>query len=117
MFFLENSQIVGSISKNPYIFKNYDVMEAHITVNGLPYPSEPVRMNFTTNKIDCMNAFRWFLDNVGILDNDCDVGISAAEYRSNLFMIPFDLSPRGVRYILELPLYKLLYMVNSLFLL
>ena len=50
MFFLENSQIVGSISKNPYIFKNYDVMEAHITVNGLPYPSEPVRMNFTPNK-------------------------------------------------------------------
>ena len=46
VFFLENSQIVGSITKNPYIFKNYDVMEAHITVNGLPYPSEPVRMNF-----------------------------------------------------------------------
>ena len=48
-----------------------------------------------------MNAFRWFLDNVGILDNNCDIGISAEEYRSNLFMIPFDLSPRGVRYILE----------------
>ena len=76
-------------------------MEAHITVNGFPYPSEPVRMNFTANKIDCMNAFRLFLDNVGILDNDCDIGISAEEYRSNLFMIPFDLSPRGVRYILE----------------
>ena len=96
MFFLENAQIVGSISKNPFVFKHYNIMEAHITVNGFPYPSEPIRTYFTPTRIDSMNAFRWFLDNVGILDNDCDIGISAEEFRSNLFMIPFDLLPRGV---------------------
>ena len=96
VFFLENAQIVGSISKNPFIFKHYNVMEAHITINGFPYPSEPIRSDFSAGRIDSMNAFRWFLDNVGILDNDCDIGITAEEFRSNLFMIPFDLSPRGV---------------------
>ena len=44
-----------------------------------------------------MAAYRWFLDNIGIGDNDCDVGISAEKYRTNLFTLPFDLSPRGVR--------------------
>lgn len=71
-------------------------MESYITINGFPYPSEPIRTNFTANKNDIMGAFRWFLDNVGILENDCDIGISVEEFKSNLFMIPFDLSPRGV---------------------
>ena len=36
-----------------------------------------------------------FLYFLGILDYDCDIGITAEEYSKNLFMIPFDLSPRG----------------------
>ena len=119
VFFLENSQIVGTINKNPFVFKNYDVSESHISISGFPYPSEPIRTNFTPNQMDVMPAFRWFLDNVGktnltlslystfkfirnfkkgISDNDCDIGVTASEYASNLFMIPFDLSPRGVRF-------------------
>ena len=96
VFFLENAQIVGSISKNPFIFKAYNVMDSHITVNGFPYPSEPIRTNFTTNKLDIMGAYRWMLDNIGLLENDSEIGITSNEYATNLFMLPFDLSPRGV---------------------
>ena len=65
MFFLENSQIVGTINKNPFVFRHFNVMETHVTIGGFPYPAEPIRTNFTANEEDVMPAFRWLLDNIG----------------------------------------------------
>ena len=71
-------------------------MEAYVMVDGLAYPFEPIKTDFTTDKIDVMPAFRHFMDNIGILDNDCDVGITVNKFRKNLFVMAFDLSPNGV---------------------
>ena len=39
--------------------------------------------------------YRWFLDNVGIADTDSDVGIPPDMFTKSMFMLPFDLTPRG----------------------
>lgn len=96
VLFLEEGQISGVVDKNLFVFKNYNVMESNVMVNGLSYPFEPIRTNVTANQIDVMAAYRFFLDNIGILDNDCDVGITAEKYRTNFYTMAFDLSPRGV---------------------
>ena len=97
VLFLEDGQISGAINKNPFIFTHQNVMESQILVNGFPYPMKPIETNFTENKINIMPAFRTFLDNIGISDNDSDVGITPNKYMSNMFVMAFDLSPTGVR--------------------
>ena len=97
VIFLEEGQLSGAIDKNPFVFKNYDVMESNCLINGFPYPFEPIKTNFTENNIIIMDAYKYFLDNIGIGDTDCEVGIDVTKYRTNLFAIPFDFSPRGVR--------------------
>ena len=97
VFFQEDGQISGAINKNPFIFTHQNVMESQILVNGFPYPMKPIETNFTENKINIMPAYRTFLDNIGVSDNDCDVGITPNKYMTNMFVMAFDLSPTGVR--------------------
>ena len=101
VFFLEDGQLLGALNKNPFILKNYNVMEANVMVDGLAHPFEPVRTDFTNGKIDVMPAFRHFMDNVGISDHDCDIGITVKKFRKNLFVMAFDLSPNGVRILIS----------------
>ncbi len=91
--FLENGQTSGLITKNPYAFVNRDLMEASVSISGYPYPAEPVKFDF--NRGNVMPGYRFFLDNIGVVDNDCDVGVSAEEYCSSYFIMPFDLTPLG----------------------
>ena len=70
-------------------------------VDGLAHPFEPVKTDFTNGKIDVMPVFRHFMDNVGISDHDCDIGITAKKFRKNLFVMAFDLSPNGVRILIS----------------
>ena len=72
-------------------------MESNCLINGFPYPFEPIKTNFTENNILIMDAYKWFLDNIGGGDTDCEVGIDVTKYRTNFFAMPFDFSPRGVR--------------------
>ena len=97
VFFQEDGQISGAINKNPFIFTHQNVMESQVFVNGFPYPMRATETNFTENKINIMPAFRTFLDNIGISDNDCDVGITPNKYMTNMFVMAYDLSPTGVR--------------------
>ena len=91
--FLENSQTMGAIDRNPFVFLNHDIMEASLNISGFPYPSEPVKYNFGEG--DIMPGYRWFLDNIGIGDSDTDIGMTAEQYTTSYFLLPFDLSPRG----------------------
>jgi hypothetical protein len=92
--FLDNTQIAGSVTKNPYAFLPYNIMEANVIVSGRSYPSEPIKYNFD-NDDGLMTAYRWFLDNIGISNSDTDIGITAEQYFANHFLLPFDLSARG----------------------
>ena len=68
-------------------------MSTHLTISGFSYPAESIKYNMTN--LEHMPGYRWFLDNIGIGAEDTDIGVSVEEYYKNLFLIPFDLSPRG----------------------
>ena len=53
----------GSIDKNPFNFKHFDIREASLVVNGVNEPVELYTLNVTTG--DKVNMFASFLDNTG----------------------------------------------------
>ena len=90
-FMLQNEQHMGAYDNNPFSLQHYGLSEIQLSMTGFPYPSEPLRFDFA--KSDVTHGYRWYLDNIGILDNDEEASVSALQYRSGFFMIPFDLSP------------------------
>ena len=83
--------------------------KSEVSINGLSYPSEFLETNYTPGSVQAMVAYRWFLDNIGITNTDTHIGISPEEFNKNCFMLPFDLTPRGVSlYLRKIP-YKIIF--------
>ena len=51
IFFLDNNQISGRINRNPYIFKNYDLMFANLVVSGYSFPNQALYFDFAKGDV------------------------------------------------------------------
>ena len=91
--FLNNDQISSSPLHDPQLWLNYGVSGASVTVNGYRHPASGIKYNHTTG--DLYNGYRWFMDKIGILSSNDDVGMDLTQYYKSGFMIPFDLTPRA----------------------
>ena len=80
----------GNLTKNPFNFKNLNISEALIVVNGVHEPSEPYKLDIT--KGDYSNLYSDFLLNTGIGNEDRDCGITEVDYTSGTFLLVFDRS-------------------------
>ena len=76
----------GSIRKNPFNFKHYDIKEASLVVNGVNEPAELYRMDI--NSGDKVDMFASFLDNTGVHTDDREFGISLDDYYGGSSFLP-----------------------------
>ena len=44
-YYLSNPQVNGDYSHNPHIFKHYYTREASVIVNGVQFPSSPIKID------------------------------------------------------------------------
>ena len=82
----------GDIKRNPFNFKDFDVKEASLVVNGVHEPSELYKLDKSRgDKIDLYNSF---LENTGVSANeDREFGISLEDYYNGCFILAWDRTP------------------------
>ena len=93
IYFLNNEQVNGSYKHNPHIFKHYSIREASVIMNGVQYPSAPIKIDHKKGFV--MEAYRKMLDNIGLPNDDQSCDVNAFAYSSSSFILAFDLSSTG----------------------
>ena len=78
----------GNIAKNPFHFKDYDLSEASLVVNGIHEPQELYKLNKTLN--DNVDMYASFLENTGISTDDREFGITMEDYYGGNFILVWD---------------------------
>ena len=78
----------GVIGKNPFHFKNYDLSEASLVVNGMHEPQEMYKLNEAVG--DKVDMYANFLENTGISTDDREFGITMQDYYGGSFMLVWD---------------------------
>jgi hypothetical protein len=78
----------GVIGKNPFHFKNYNLSEASLVVNGVHEPQELYKLNETAG--DKVDMYANFLENTGISTDDREFGITMEDYYGGSFMLVWD---------------------------
>ena len=92
-YFQDNNQVQPTFASNPYVLRPYNLREASVNINGVCYPTRPVRIDFEKNHV--MEAYRFLLDNLGVGDTDVELDVSIDQYPRSYFILAFDLSPVG----------------------
>ena len=78
----------GNIKKNPFNFKDFDISEASLVVNGIHEPPELYKMNKADN--DKVDIYASFLENTGISTDDREFGITMEDYYGGSFILAWD---------------------------
>lgn len=90
---VDNSSFGGKHDKNPFNFRHKNIQEIGLMVNGMPFPSQMIPMNF--EKKDTSRIYHAFLDslqaaNPGIANH---IYISKKEFGDGYTFFSFDMSP------------------------
>jgi hypothetical protein len=87
---IDNEAFNGTIEKNPFHFKHYDLSKIALRVNGVSQPGPPYRPNFSDYQfqrsyVDFMNVFNYF-------NTDDTNGLTMEEFKSGYTIYAFDLT-------------------------
>ena len=84
---VDNDAFDGSVSKNPYNFKHFDLKEFYLLVNGNSVPTQPVKLDITS--MDYHHTYvNEFLDKLKLKNSNDNIGISADDWiKGNFFWI------------------------------
>ena len=89
--FVDSDAFNGKIDKNPFVFETFKMNYFQAYINGEPLLTEVFQPNFATNNF--AREYRWFMDNLGWAHDRDSNGITMAEFKTNSFFLPIDLSP------------------------
>ena len=78
----------GNIEKNPFNFKDFDISEASLVVNGMHEPHDLYKLNKAEN--DIVDIYASFLENTGISTDDREFGITMEDYYGGSFILAWD---------------------------
>ena len=81
---VDNDAFDGSVSKNPYNFKHFDLKEFYLLVNGNSVPTQPVKMDITSMDYHHMYVNE-FLDKLKLKNSNDRIGISADDGQKEAF--------------------------------
>ena len=88
---VDNDAFDGSVSKNPYNFKHFDLKEFYLLVNGISVPTQPVKLNITS--MDYHQTYvNEFLDKLKLKNSNDSIGISADDWINGSFFWIVDLN-------------------------
>lgn len=89
--FVDDAAANGAKSRNPFHFKNKGITEVGLKINGVPFPHQPLVMNFTNN--DYMDAYHQFMNSFRSINSVSNsVFITPEEYKSGYTLFSFDMS-------------------------
>jgi hypothetical protein len=89
---VKNSSFVGPASSNPFEFKNYDMTQFVLYVNGVQYPAQPLTMNCSST-LGVTRAYETFFSSTGIHHDDRGHMITQEIFTKGYFILGFDLTP------------------------
>ena len=81
----------GTINANPFKFEHFKLNHFQMYINGDPLLTEAFQPDFANSKF--FREYRWFMDNLGWAHDKESNGVTMAEFKTNTFFLPFDLSP------------------------
>jgi len=81
----------GASDKNMYNFKNFQVTNLQLSVEGKQYPTYPLEFDFTNG--DAMEGYKHLMDNIGTEITNAPSSLSYEEFKESSFIVPFDLTP------------------------
>jgi len=80
----------GKVSRNPFMFKHYDLSQLNVFLNGEPI--HPIALRPEWDNQNCLPEYTRFLDNIGMHQMHTN-GISLEDFKSNTCLFCYDLSP------------------------
>jgi hypothetical protein len=89
---VSNDAYSGSYTKNPFAFKNYNLSEIAIHLNGDLTPKTPYTPNFTDNAEDYSREYYEFLNNLGVIGTVNQPAIDYVNYKKNHCLWAFNLN-------------------------
>ena len=88
---VENDAFDGTMSKNPFNFQPFDLKEFYLLVNGISYPSQPVKMDKAS--MDYHHVYvNEFLDKLKLKNSNDNIGISDKDWIDGNFFWIVDLN-------------------------
>lgn len=88
--FVEAESYDGAVANNPFTFKNMDITNLNVYLNG-----EPLHPNALSPKwegMQCVSEYVRFLDNIGMHQNHTN-DISIEDFKANTCLFAYDMSP------------------------
>jgi len=89
---LKNTDFIGSIESNPYMFRHYNMESFALYVKGTQIPSEGLRLDMSHEKTSVM-GYKSLFDGVGIHHSNTGLQVTHDMYINGYFMLVFDLTP------------------------
>lgn len=88
---VEDQSFIGDVSKNPFNFKNFDVCEFYLLVNGKSFPTQPVKLDFAS--MDYHHVYvNEFLDKLKLKNSNESIGLSSDDWKGGSFFWIVDLN-------------------------
>ena len=88
---LKDENYLGKLGKNPYFFEPFDLKEFYLLVNGVSYPTQPVKLDISSG--DYHHVFvNEFLDKLKLKNSNEGIDISSEEWVKDHFFWIVDLN-------------------------
>jgi hypothetical protein len=89
---VDNDAFNGSKTKNPFNFKHKSISEIALVVNGLPYPINPLSIDFTNDSYH--NAYHLMLESLQCTGSNSGnaLCLSKKDFKNGFTLFSFDMS-------------------------
>ena len=88
---VDNSAFNGSYQKNPFNFKNFNLTQLQVYMDGQQSNIKPIEPNFGANQI--VTAYTSLFSGTGKLNRDEGIDVSREDYANGYALYAFDLTP------------------------
>ena len=89
---VDNGEILGSLTTNPFNFQHFDMTYFTLYVNGKQIPSGGLHLDPVREKETVM-AYRTLFEGSGIRHSNSRLQVTHASFINGYFMLLFDLTP------------------------
>ena len=89
--FVDTAAFSGRLTADPFKFEPFGLNLACLKVNGVRVPQDPLRPDWANGRYS--RTYMHLFQNTGKYRVNAGNGISAEEFATNKFLIPFDLTP------------------------
>ena len=89
---IKNEDILGSLDTNPYHFLHFVLNHFTLFYNGIPIPTEGLRMNIDHEKASVL-AYNNLFEGSGIRHSNAGLQLTQGMFIAEYFMLLFDLNP------------------------